>query len=76
VTDLHLNDAESRDGLTVLAAFREQLPGLRALVVTGETAPAQLQRIAHSGVPVVRKPCQPQALQSALREVLAPTRDA
>jgi signal transduction histidine kinase/CheY-like chemotaxis protein len=76
VTDLHLGDAEGRDGLTVLAAFRAQLPGLRALVVTGETAPAQLQRIAHSGVPVVRKPCQPQALQSALREVLAATRDA
>jgi CheY-like chemotaxis protein len=76
VTDLHLGDAEGRDGLTVLAAFRRQLPGLRALVVTGETAPAQLQRIAHSGVPVVRKPCQPQALQSALREVLAATQAA
>lgn len=71
VTDLHLGDAEGRDGLAVLAAFRQRLPGLRALVVTGETEPAQLQRIAGSGVTVVRKPCQPQALQSALRDVLA-----
>ncbi|MCY1167215.1 Adaptive-response sensory-kinase SasA [compost metagenome] len=76
VTDLHLGDAEGRDGLVMLTAFRERLPGLRALVVTGETAPIQLQRIAGSGVAVVRKPCQPQALQAALRDVLAATHGA
>jgi signal transduction histidine kinase/CheY-like chemotaxis protein len=69
VTDLHLGDAEGRDGLVVLNAFRQRLPHLKALVITGETAPAQLQRIASSGVLVVRKPSQPHALEAALRSL-------
>jgi two-component system, sensor histidine kinase len=69
VTDLHLGDAEGRDGLVVLNAFRQRLPQLKALVITGETAPAQLQRIASSGVLVVRKPSQPHALEAALRSL-------
>ena len=69
VTDLHLGDAEGRDGLVVLSAFRQRLPKLKALVITGETAPAQLQRIASSGVVVVRKPSQPHALEAALRSL-------
>ena len=71
VTDLHLNDAAGRDGLTVLDAYRQRFAGLRSVVVTGETAAAQLQRIAQSGVTVVRKPCQPQALHQALYAAVA-----
>jgi len=70
ITDLHLNEANGHDGLSVLAAFRQRLPILHSLVITGETAPSQLQRIAQSGVDVIRKPCQPQALESALRAIL------
>ena len=69
VTDLHLGDTDGRDGLVVLDAFRQRIPHLRALVITGETAPAQLQRIASSGVLVIRKPCQPHALEAALRSM-------
>ena len=69
VTDLHLGDADGRDGLHVVNAFRQRLPNLKALVITGETAPAQLQRIASSGVLVVRKPSQPHALEAALRSL-------
>ena len=69
VTDLHLGDADGRDGLAVLAAFRQRLPNFKALIITGETAPAQLQRIASSGVVVVRKPSQPYALAAALRSL-------
>jgi signal transduction histidine kinase/CheY-like chemotaxis protein len=72
VTDLHLDSlgqADGRDGLYVLDAFRQRLPNLKALVITGETAPSQLQRIASSGVRVVRKPSQPHALEAALRSL-------
>ena len=69
VTDLHLGDAEGRDGLHVVSAYRQRLPNLKALVITGETAPAQLQRIASSGVLVIRKPSQPHALEAALRSL-------
>ena len=69
VTDLHLGDAQGRDGLFVMAAFRLHQPGLKVLVITGETAPTQLQRIASSGARVVRKPCQLGALEAALRSL-------
>ena len=70
ITDLHLGDSYGRDGLSILAAYRQNLPCIKGLMVTGETAPVQLQRVAQSGMHVVRKPCQPHALESALRGLL------
>ncbi len=64
LTDLRLPDG---DGLAAVAALRQRYPGARALVLTGDTAPEQLARLADSGLPVLHKPCSGEALQAALQ---------
>lgn len=64
--DLHLRDGE--DGLEAIRLVRElcQQP-VPAIVITGDTAPAEIRRANASGNPVLFKPVQPRQLIAALR---------
>jgi CheY-like chemotaxis protein len=42
-----------------------------AVLVTGDTAQAEIQRVTASGYPVLFKPVQPRRLFEALRNVLS-----
>ena len=53
LTDLSLGDG---DGLQAKDEVRQRWPGLPVVIVTGDTAPAQLQALADSGTPVLHKP--------------------
>ena len=54
------------DGLQVLAAVAERYGHVPAVVVTGDTAPADLTRLHAAGVRVLHKPFRPEALLDAL----------
>nr|WP_246312130.1 hybrid sensor histidine kinase/response regulator [Aquabacterium terrae] len=69
LSDLHLGDGP--DGLEAIAAVRrlcgQEVP---AILVTGDTAHDEIQRITASGHPVLFKPVQPRRLFEALRSSL------
>lgn len=54
------------DGLQVLQAVRAMQPGLRAALITGETAPEPLRQAQGAGVPLLHKPVNLKALSSVL----------
>jgi CheY-like chemotaxis protein len=63
VTDYRL---PTGDGLQVLAAVAEQYANVPAVVITGDTAPADLTRLHAAGVRVLHKPFRPEALLDVL----------
>jgi signal transduction histidine kinase/CheY-like chemotaxis protein len=69
LSDLHLGDGP--DGLEAIASVR-RLCGhdVAAILVTGDTAHDEIQRITASGLPVLFKPVQPRRLFEALRSTL------
>jgi CheY-like chemotaxis protein len=69
LSDLHLGDGP--DGVEVVAAVR-RLCGreVPAILVTGETAAAQIQPLAAGADPLLFKPVQPRRLYDALRATL------
>ena len=69
LSDLHLGDGP--DGQEVVENLR-RLCGreLPAILITGETAVDEVQRIAASGDPVLLKPVQPRQLFDAIRAAL------
>ncbi len=62
--DLRLSAGE--DGLDFALEMRTRMPRLRMLMVTGETAQDNLQRVRDSGISVLFKPLTPGALLDAL----------
>lgn len=64
VADFRLGGAQS--GLDFLSTTGLQHPGMRRLLVTGETAPERIAAIRASGVPCLFKPVQPEHLVEAL----------
>jgi len=59
------------DGLEAALRLRQMFsPELPLLIITGETAPARLQRIYDLGVPVLFKPCAAPDLLQALSELV------
>ncbi|WP_326543074.1 ATP-binding response regulator [Pseudorhodoferax sp.] len=64
VADFRLAGPES--GLDFLGEVRRTLPGIRCLLVTGETAPERISAIRASGLPCLFKPVQPERLVEAL----------
>ena len=62
----------SGDGLSAVQALREQLGPVACLLITGDTAPQQLARLAGSGLRVLHKPVDGASLARALRELAAP----
>ena len=70
ICDLRL--AEGADGLEVAHRLRARFnPELPLLLVTGETSPQRLQRVRDSGVPVLFKPVDAQALLQTLAKLVA-----
>ncbi len=69
LSDLHLGGGP--DGLEAVANVR-RLCGrdVPAVLVTGDTAHDEIQRITASGLPVLFKPVQPRRLYEALRQTL------
>lgn len=69
LSDLHLGDCP--DGLEAVANVR-RLCGrdVPAVLVTGDTAHDEIQRVTASGLPVLFKPVQPRRLYEALRQTL------
>jgi signal transduction histidine kinase/CheY-like chemotaxis protein len=66
--DLHLGNRE--DGLQAIELVRgiaqRTIP---AIMITGDTSPAEIRRASASGNPVLFKPVQPRQLMAALRNV-------
>ncbi|MEK8049688.1 hybrid sensor histidine kinase/response regulator [Ideonella sp. DXS22W] len=63
ITDLRLPDA---DGLAVARAVAAACGALPTLLITGNTAPAELDRLSDSGLAVLHKPFRDAALREAL----------
>lgn len=64
LSDFRLRDADS--GLQALQAVRERQPGVRATLITGDTAPERIRQAEAFGVPVLHKPVSAEALVQAL----------
>ena len=60
------------DGLSAVQALGERLGPVACLLVTGDTAPQQLSRLAGSGLRVLHKPVDGASLARALRELASP----
>jgi signal transduction histidine kinase len=58
------------DGLGTIAALRARLPELRALLITGDTAPDRLREAQAAGVTVLHKPVCADALKEQLSRLL------
>jgi signal transduction histidine kinase/ActR/RegA family two-component response regulator len=62
--------ANGADGLDAALRLRQRFnPDLPVLLITGETAPARLQRVRELGVPVLFKPVAAEALLAALAKI-------
>jgi signal transduction histidine kinase/ActR/RegA family two-component response regulator len=68
LTDQRLGDGT---GLQAMALVRERWPGLPAVIVTGDTAPAQLQCLYGCGAPVLHKPFRVDDLLQTLQQALS-----
>jgi CheY-like chemotaxis protein len=64
LTDLRLQAGD--DGLQVLQGVRALQPGLRAVLITGDTAPDRLRQAQSAGVPLLHKPVTLKTLQGVL----------
>lgn len=60
------------DGLMVIEALRQRHGAVPVLLVTGNTAPADIARLTASGVPVLHKPFRAEALLAAIEKAAAP----
>ena len=72
--DMLLTDQQlsAGNGLQVIAALRERHGAVPALLVTGNTAPAEIARLVATGVPVLHKPFSAEALLAAIEKAAAP----
>ena len=64
VSDYRLPDGT---GLEAMAEARSRWPGMAALLVTGDTTPQELARLAESGVSVLHKPFRAELLLARLQ---------
>lgn len=62
--DFRLRDGE--DGLTAIRSLRARWPQLRAVLISGDTAPNRLQEAQAAGVPLLHKPIGLAALGETL----------
>jgi signal transduction histidine kinase/CheY-like chemotaxis protein len=59
------------DGIAAIARLREKFgPGIPAILITGDTAPESLQRIAQAGLPLLHKPLRPAKLRALLTHLV------
>lgn len=65
ISDYGISDEEN--GLDVIDKLRRHLdPGFQALLITGNTSPAIVQRAGQARLPILHKPVSPSALKDAL----------
>lgn len=69
LTDLRL--AGSDDGITAVRSLRNALPGLPAVLISGDTAPERLREARAHGLVLLHKPVLEQQLLDAIRTALA-----
>lgn len=69
VTDQRLRDGNGLEAVEALHAYAGPIP---ALVITGDTAPDDLARLARCGLPVLHKPFRADALLEAITLALEP----
>ena len=67
LTDYRLHDG---DGFQAIDLFQSLHPGAPAVLITGDTPTDSLRRLQTSGVPVLHKPFQAEALLQALLQTL------
>jgi signal transduction histidine kinase len=59
------------DGIAVITRLREKFGrAIPAILVTGDTAPESLQRIAQAGLPLLHKPLRPARLRALLTHLV------
>jgi CheY-like chemotaxis protein len=69
VADFHVPG--ETDGLAVIARIRRHFGReIPAIVISGDSAPQTLQRIAHAGYPLLHKPLRPAKLRALLSHLL------
>ncbi|HZQ62673.1 MAG TPA: ATP-binding protein [Casimicrobiaceae bacterium] len=72
IVDYRLRDAS--DGLAAIRLLQQEFgASMRAVLVSGESAPDKLARIQESGVPLLHKPVASARLRSVLMHLLAST---
>lgn len=67
ITDLHLSGGS---GFDVIALMRRRFGSLPALVVTGDTAPADVVRLSDLNAKLLHKPFRAEELHAAISELL------
>jgi signal transduction histidine kinase/ActR/RegA family two-component response regulator len=68
LSDLRLRGAE--DGISAVRSLRGALPGLPALLVSGDTAPERLREAHEAGLMLLHKPVQEETLLRAMKAAL------
>jgi signal transduction histidine kinase len=68
LADYRLGDGPS--GIDAIAALRSDRPSLRALLISGDTAPDRLREASESGIPLLHKPVTMDQLRRALSALL------
>ncbi|MBL8386519.1 MAG: hybrid sensor histidine kinase/response regulator [Burkholderiales bacterium] len=69
VADLRLRGGEC--GIATIAALRQRVGSMKALLITGDTGPDRLQAVAASGLPLLHKPVSAATLRHAMLLELA-----
>jgi CheY-like chemotaxis protein len=68
VSDYRLSES---DGIEVVARLRQKFGrDIPAILVTGDTAPETIQRIAEAGIPLLHKPLRPAKLRALLTHLI------
>ena len=69
LSDLRLRGGQS--GIALIASVRALLPGLPALLISGETSPERLREARAANISLLHKPVLPDQLRQALSDLVA-----
>jgi DNA-binding NtrC family response regulator len=64
LVDLRLRGEES--GIAAIAQLRSMLPGVPAILISGDTAPDRIKEAHDEGIALLHKPVSPHALHDAI----------
>ncbi|WP_407928156.1 response regulator [Arenibaculum pallidiluteum] len=67
LSDLRLRGSET--GIDAVAALREVLEAIPAILMTGDTSPEQVRAAQSAGIHLLQKPFGPEHLRSAIERV-------
>jgi len=69
LTDLRLQGGD--EGMSALRSLRGALPGLPAILITGDTCPERLKEASEAGLQVLHKPVLEAQLVAGIKRALA-----